>query len=130
MFNFFLPNYSPPGIVTESNLVAPEFQIVTENTMVNLANVIGDEIQNSGNSNNISTAIITNREVELASDSNALLDHLNLLLLSGSMTSELRTHLLSLLENGVYPNNQLGRSNKVKDVMTLIVSSPDYLIQQ
>ena len=116
--------------MTESNLVGPEFQIVTENTMANLANVIGDEIQNSGRNNNIITAIITNTEVELANDSNALLDHLNLLLLSGSMTSDLRTHLLSLLGNSVYPDNELGRSNKVKDVMTLIVSSPDYLIQQ
>jgi uncharacterized protein (DUF1800 family) len=128
VFNFFLPNYSPPGLVTESNLVAPEFQIATENTMVNLANVIGFELQ--ANSSSFATTINTDDEVVLANDSNVLLNHLNLLLLSGTMSTELRGLLLSLLEDSVYPDNEVGRVNKVKDVITLIVASPDYLIQK
>ncbi len=128
VFNFFLPNYSPPGLVTASNLVAPEFQIATENTMVNLANVIGYELQT--NNSNFATTINIDDEIAMASDSNALLNYLNLLLLSGDMTTELRTLLLSLLENSVYPDNEIGRANKVKDVITLIVASPDYLIQK
>jgi hypothetical protein len=114
--------------VTESNLVAPEFQIVTENTMVNLANVIGFEIQTSTSS--FATTVNTDDEIALATDSNALLNHLDLLLLSGSMSTELRATLLSLLENSVYADDEDGRINKVNDVITLIVASPDYLIQK
>ena len=34
MFNFFSPNYRQPGPLSAANLVAPEFQITTETSMV------------------------------------------------------------------------------------------------
>ncbi|MEE9344964.1 MAG: DUF1800 family protein [Methylococcales bacterium] len=129
VFNFFLPSYSPPGIVTNANLVAPEFQINTENTMVALTNAIGDEIQASGTSRG-TTKIILDTETALAIEPNALLNHLNLLLLSGNMSPGLQGLLLELLENDVYPDSETGRANKTKDAIMLIVNSPDYLIQK
>jgi uncharacterized protein (DUF1800 family) len=32
VFNFFLPNYSPPGVLAQNGLAAPEFQIVNAST--------------------------------------------------------------------------------------------------
>lgn len=38
VFNFFLPTYSPPGMLAQSGLVAPEFQIVNASTAITSAN--------------------------------------------------------------------------------------------
>ena len=130
VFNFFLPDYSPPGVVRAAKLLGPEFQIVTENTAVNLANEISSEIQHSDTANFKWTTIKTNKEIALASDSNRLLDHLNLLLLNGNMSADLRRILLLHLENDVFPDGQDGLKAKVRDAIMLIVISPDYLIQK
>ncbi|MFO1440645.1 MAG: DUF1800 family protein [Verrucomicrobiaceae bacterium] len=46
VFNFFLPNHSPPGPVTEMGLVAPEFQLLNASSAITGANyflqAIGD----------------------------------------------------------------------------------------
>ncbi|MBP7950682.1 MAG: DUF1800 family protein [Verrucomicrobiales bacterium] len=38
VFNFYLPNYSPPGLVGEAGLFAPEFQILNATTAVSSPN--------------------------------------------------------------------------------------------
>ncbi len=129
VFNFFLPSYSPPGAVHNAGLVAPEFQIATENTMVHLANEIGYEIQQSDTVSDW-TIIETNLETALANDSNQLLDHLDLLLLNGAMSTELRQLLLSHLQSGAFPDSEAGRKAQARDAIMLIVTSPDYLIQK
>ncbi len=40
VFNFYLPSHSPQGAIADANLVAPEFQILNSNTVVNFANVL------------------------------------------------------------------------------------------
>ena len=58
-----------------------------------------------------------------------LLDHLNLILLNNHMSPELRQILLNHLAQ-VFPEGEAGRLAKVTDTIKLIVSSPEYLIQQ
>jgi hypothetical protein len=115
--------------VHNAGLVAPEFQIATENTMVHLANEIGYEIQNS---DTVSDWVIinTSREDALASDLNQLLDHLDLLLLNGAMSTELRQLLLTHLQSSTFPDSEAGRKAQARDAIMLIVTSPDYLIQK
>lgn len=129
VFNFFLPSYSPPGVVHNAGLVAPEFQIATENTLVHLANEIGSEIQNSDTVSDW-TNIKTNRETALANNLNFLLDHLNLLLLNGDMSMSLRQLLLAHLQSDTFPDSETGRKAQARDAIMLIVTSPDYLIQK
>ncbi len=40
VFNFFLPAHSPAGEIANAGLVAPEFQIVTSNSVVGITNLI------------------------------------------------------------------------------------------
>lgn len=130
VFNFFLPDYSPPGVVQNAKLVAPEFQINTENAMVSLENSIGFEIDRSGEKNINWTTLNLENEIALAAKPEKLLEHLNLLLLNGDMSVELKQLLLKHLNNDVFPNNEQGRRNKTKDAIMLIAFSPEYLIQK
>lgn len=130
VFNFFLPDYSPPGVVRGAGLVAPEFQINTENTMVGLTNYIGFEIQRSGDEEIRWATLNLSREIALASEPEQLLDHLDLLLLSGSMSAELRQLLFNHLNNDLFTNSESGDADKVKDAIMIIFASPDYLIQK
>ncbi len=125
VFNFFLPDYSPPGILHDQNLVAPEFQIVTENTHINTLNAINFMIHGDERY----TSIDISQQLSLANTSEQLVDHLNLLLLNNRMSSRLRQILLSHLAQ-IFPEGEEGQKAKVKDTIKLIVSSPEYLIQQ
>lgn len=125
VFNFFLPNYSPAGVVRDQNLLAPEFQMVTENTHVNTFNAIIFMIQ--GNQRN--TSIDITQQLPLADSAEQLVDHLSLILLNNLMSPRLRQILLTHLAQA-FPEGDDGRKAKVRDTIKLIVSSPEYLIQQ
>ncbi len=133
VFNFFLPDYAPPGVTSDAALVAPEFQIVTENTMANLSNEIGFELFTTPNSapNQGIVTIETADETALAGDLNALLDHLNLLLLNDRMSIGLRNIIMTHLTTSSFPSDDVARRTaQAKDAIMLIVSSPEYLIQK
>jgi uncharacterized protein (DUF1800 family) len=129
VFNFFLPDYDPPGPVKNASLVAPEFQIVAANTIVDLANEISFEIHRSDRAGS-DTTLQLDREKALANNPDRLLDHLDSLLLSGNMSAAMRTILLEHLANNTFPAGDAGLAAKVKDMLTLIALSPEYLIQK
>ncbi len=129
VFNFFLPDYTPSGPIKNANLVAPEFQLITGDATVNLTNEISAEIHRTDKANTFTTLQLA-REVALAADPNALLDHLDLLLLSGKMSTAMRGILLDHLNNSTFPDGNEGLEAKAKDIITLIVSSPDHIIQK
>jgi len=135
VFNFYLPDYSPVGPVRDANFVAPEFQIATENNIIATTTYIGWQLQyyhHAGTGNGgaplTQATLDLRREFELAADVNALLDHLNLVMLSGSMSAELRTILSSHLE-AISPDAD-GRSQRARDAINLIMISPDYTVQK
>ncbi len=132
VFNFFRPNYSPAGVLRDASLVAPEFQIVTENTMTQLANEIEKEIvgRDWNDYPNDYITVDTTREITLASNIDALLNHLNLLLLNGNMPSDLRTLIRDYLNSAPYYDNSDKQSFQARDAIMLILHSPDYLIQK
>lgn len=129
VFNFFLPDYIPAGPAKDNNMTAPEFQIVTADTVISLSNEITFEIFRTDRSN-LFVTLRLDRETLLSADPNKLLDHLDLLLLSGSMSTPMRGILLAHLANSTYPSGNPGLVAKAKDMILLIVSSPDYLIQK
>lgn len=96
MFNFYLPDFSPLGEVSQAGLVAPEFQILTDSTAVNTANQLfslsfcwwtaagqpwGGSCWSQGDA---VLHLDTARDMALAAnDIDGLLDRYNLLFLSG-----------------------------------------------
>jgi len=131
VFNFYHPDYAPLGPIKDAGLVAPEFEIASENNVIATASRIAKQIQyyfSSSDDNALNQSVIDiEREIAMASDTNRLLDHLDILLMSGAMTPELRNLLASHLNS--LPSDTGGRSQRARDAITLIVSSPEYLVQ-
>ncbi len=130
VFNFFRPDFSQPGAIHDARLVSPEFQIFDESTMIALTNRLlanslwSHNYKVSGDSHRL--AININREMQLESDKDTLLDHLDLLLLGGRMSTGLREEARSLMEERNYPN---AASQRVVEAIFLIITSPEAAIQ-
>jgi len=133
VFNFYHPDYAPIGAIRNAGLVAPEAEIYTEATFQpNIEKISwyvqyfyqGDGQFNGATSSNIEIS----EEIQLAVSSDALLDRLNLLLLSGQMSQGLRQVLLDHFD--LLPADEAGRSSRVRDAINLIMSSPEYYVQR
>ena len=130
VFNFFQTNYSPVGPVREANLVAPEFQLATENSIINTTNTINAYIQTPKPNNPRHSYLNLESETAMAADIDSLLSHLNIVLMSGNMTEALYTIIHNHLTNGNFADGIEGQDAKVRDAISLIVNSPEYLIQK
>ena len=130
VFNFFSPEFSQPGKILDNGLVSPEFEILDESSMISmtsrlLANSLwAHNYKVASNKNRI--AINIDREMELEGDREALLDHLDLLLLGGTMSADLRQEVNRLMDSRDYNN---AASQRVAEAIFLIVSSPESAIQ-
>jgi uncharacterized protein (DUF1800 family) len=137
VFNFFRPDYSPNGVLNDNGISAPEFQIINENTMVAGTNLFHQLIEQFSESKPRSPALneyskFNLEEVSnLASDTEKLLNYLDLVLLNKEMSSSLRTILTDHLNTAdVYSEGKEGQFEKAREAILLIVSSPEYLIQR
>jgi len=131
VFNFYRPDFSPLGPVKDANLYGPEFQIATDNNVLATTNKMSTQVLtyykgSTANSMRLSHLDI-DREIALAANPQALLDHLNILLMSGAMSGEMRNLLIQHMQ--AIPDTEEGRSQRARDVIALITASPDYLIQ-
>ncbi len=130
VFNFYLPDHSPSGPIRSAGKVAPEFQIINENTVTALANMTNNAIWADNDSDWVSPLDLSAEEA-LVDNSNAILDHLNTLVFSGQMSSPLRQILKNHLDNTPYwgaPAEK--RRDKTRDIVSLVFMSPDYQIQR
>lgn len=130
VFNFFTPDFSQPGRIRDSGLVSPEFEILDESSMISmtsrlLANSLwSHNYKVTGDGNRI--AINIDREMDMEHDREALLDHLDLLLLGGRMSNELRAEVSNLMDARDYNNAE---SQRVAEAIFLIISSPEAAVQ-
>lgn len=134
VFNFFSPNYAPPGELRTQGYLAPEMQLVNESLLTSADNFMAYNVvfQYIGNpySDEDSVRIDLSYEKTLASNIPALLDHLNLVLMSGTMSSTQRkdlTRRMQDFEPGSYPEWDYDRA---AEAIYLIVASPQYLVQK
>ena len=133
VFNFFQPSFSPAGPLADRKLQAPEFELFTESNELGTSNWLGKQVNQRSVSALIDGEQTTSYldftyEVGLASDIDVLLSHLDIVLMSGSMSSGLRSVLVSQLQ-GIPANTQAGLLKRVRDAITVIIASPDYLVQ-
>ena len=131
VFNFYRPDFAQPGAIRDAGLVSPEFQIIDETSIITitsrtLANTIWSHSFKSDVDRN-RIAINIQREMDIEPDPDALLDHLDLLLLGGRMTPELRAETQALMDARDYQN---AASQRVAEAIFLIASSPEAAIQQ
>lgn len=125
VFNFFRPGYVPRQTpVARQDLVAPEFQITDESTVIGYANFMFSVLPNGG----ANITVDYSDWLPLAGTPAALVDRLNLLFtgrsLSATLVSDLTTALTTL------PLDQAdGAKRRVITAMLTILCSPEYLVQ-
>jgi uncharacterized protein (DUF1800 family) len=145
VFNFFRPGYSPPGTTLgDQGLVAPEFQIVDEVTVVGYLNTIqaavgagiGDIVQVAGHAQPDVRSTYGN-EVALAADAGPLVDRVDLLLTYGQMSPTLRSRVLAAVNSIKIPAASAPQAQKDAALLHraqlaafLTLASPEYLTQR
>ena len=127
VFNFFSPFYSQIGPIQSAGLVAPEFQITTDTTVITSANKIRSAVyQQPSQSNPDAIVLDLSAQTALASNPTALVDSLNNLLLSGQMSSSMRNIVINAV-------TQIPAANTLERAQTavhLIVTSPEFVIEK
>jgi hypothetical protein len=126
VFNFFKPDYAQAGPIMDQGLVAPEFQITTETTLVGGLNFFARLINNEGFGNGETRLRIDYTALQaLAADPAALVAHLDLLFFHGQMSDATRQRITTML--AAIPANDTKR--RVKSALIVTSLSPDHVIQ-
>lgn len=130
VFNFFRPEFSQPGAIADGGLVSPELQILDENSIITLTSRLAASVLWSHNyTSNPSPKRITiniDREMQLEPDPDALIEHLNRVLLGGQMSEGLKQEVKLLMASRPNKNSA---SLRVVEAIFLIVSSPEASVQ-
>jgi len=127
VFNFFLPDHTPAGEIADAGLVAPEFQITTTSTVVNNTNLV-DYVVNGGFVMDATTPFgevsLNLSEYEaLAADPDALLDRLDTVFTSGTLSVATRSAIRSVIVDIA------DLSFRAKSAIYLLLISPDYAVE-
>ena len=148
VFNFFYPSFQFPGALASAGLTTPEFQLSTDTGVAAQMNFIeGGILNNTGNTNGLSSFNAGNGSVVLnlapwmtanyTSDAGIplLVSHLNTLLAAGQLSPAALSSIAAYVadtNNFPYksPPTLTEMRDRVRAVVHLIVSSPDYIVQK
>lgn len=123
VFNFFRPGYSPPNTaISAANLVAPEFQITNEQTVIAFVNYMYGLVLNGAGDTRANYAAILTK----APDSQALVDEVNLLLGAGQLPAATVATIKAAVDS-IATTATNGLQNRVNAAIILTLASPDYL---
>lgn len=148
VFNFFYPGYEFPGALASAGLTTPEFQLTTASDVALQMNFVeGGILNNTGNTNGLSSftggngSIVLNIAPWMTTNytSNAgipsLVSALNTYLAAGELSAAAQSNIVSYVANSASfpysaPPTQTQMRDRVRAVIHLIASSPDYIIQK
>ncbi len=134
VFNFFRPGFAPPNsAAAAAGLVSPELQLANEVSVAGYLNYLRSNwlTVNAGRDLQLDFSA----ELALADNPGALVDRLNLLLMSGQMSSALRTQIIDGITGRTIPttnqtNIDAAKRDRVFIGILLTMASPDYMIQK
>jgi hypothetical protein len=146
VFNFYFPNYEFPGALSSAGLTTPEFQLTSDTGVALQMNFLAGALLNNGNNTN-GLSSFTGGDGDIVLDLgpwmttnytlNAgvpnLVSNLNTLLLAGQLSAAAQTNIINFVTNTANfasPTNQTQMRDRVRAVVHLIVSSPDFTIQK
>jgi uncharacterized protein (DUF1800 family) len=123
VFNFFRPAYTPPASgISNAGLVAPEFQITNEQSVVAYVNYMQGLVANGTGDMKPDYADL----VAKAADSAALVDEVNLILAAGQLSTATATAIRAAVDS-VSATATNGPINRVGIAVLLTLASPDFL---
>ena len=131
VFNFFSPSYVVPGPLAAAGLVAPEFQITDDTTSINVPNFFRGFVFASNTATTVAAsatlALNLTYEQTLVPTPIALVDHLNLVLASGRLSTTARDRIVTAL--GALPA-ATSTLDRARSAVLLVATSPASAIQK
>jgi len=130
VFNFFRPDYAPPGEIAASARVAPEMQIATDLTaalttnLMSIAIFVWNRFDETLGPETV--AIDFSDDLPAASDPEVLVTRVAERLLGGTISTELRREAEALA--ALYPAGQ--EAVRVLEVTHLIATSAEFAVQR
>lgn len=134
VFNFFLPDYMPPGEAAQANLLAPEFQIHTDNNVVGFSNMV-DQLsrwQYTGNSSQWLDRDLTLLNLDglraLRTNPDRMLETIDVLMMSGQMSP----HMRQVVRNYIltFGAEAEGGYKRAAEALWMVAMSPEYVIEK
>ena len=132
VFNFFSPDYAPAGPVSTAGLRGPEFQLLDSYTAISTINYWHAKLEQNYV---IDTPIGTEQpapdlsyEETLVGDVNDLLDYLDVVLTSGTLSTAMRTILYTAVA-GLAAEPSASANDVVRLAIHLFMICPEYAIQ-
>jgi hypothetical protein len=151
VFNFYMPDYQFPGTLATNKMVTPEFQLSSDTNVIRQSNFIYEGIfKPSGNSpissfrsgngtlaldftkwlgNRPSTTVPWTDNANIS----ALIDELSTLLTSGQLSSQAKTiisNYVTTLSHTTGAATEIQRRDRLRAIIHLITTSPDFTIQK
>jgi uncharacterized protein (DUF1800 family) len=128
VFNFYLPDYYPPGELADAGLFGPEFQISGESNVVATANDLtnrANTYQGRSSNNHNTIAIDISSLVALAATPSLLVSRLNHDLMYGSMSAGMNATLTNMVTNV-----SIDPTTRVTSALQVLLASPEFSIQK
>ncbi len=124
VFNFFRPGYTPPNTaIATAGLVAPEFQIANEPSVVAYVNYMGSLVPSNADFRANYADMVA-----LATDGTALVNEVDILL--GARLSDATKATITGAVNAISATATNGPVNRVYTAVLLTVASPEFLVQK
>ncbi len=127
VFNFYSPNFRPAGPAATAGMVAPEFQITSETSIVGGMNFFNRLFQSGGyggGESRMRLNLVPLRDIAATTD--VLITRLDQLFFCEQMSTVTRERLRSMIN--AIPTGE--RTRRVKSALTLVAMSPDFVIQK
>jgi len=134
VFNWFAPGYVPPGTsIEQAGMTGPEFQMTNVSSVVGYLNYMQTAV-GSDTTSGFDIFSSYSAEMNLATNPGALVDRVNLLLMSGEMDSTLYSQILSAVSAIPVPTGDQKALNaalaaRVRTAVFLTLASPSYCAQ-
>lgn len=118
VFNFFRPGYTPPGsAIASANLVAPEFQVANEQSVVSYVNFMYKAVDSGIGDVKPDYSAFTTK----AGDAKALVDEVSLVLAGGQLSSRSVETITAAVQSASSPDA------RVRIAFLLTLTAPEFL---
>jgi uncharacterized protein (DUF1800 family) len=126
VFGYFDPIYSPPNsALSAQNLLAPEMQLIDENSVAGYLNYLQNFVTNGAS--DLIAPYTT--ELTLATNATQLIARLNLLLTANQLSSTTINSLTGAI-NAMPVTTAANLLSRVQAAVYLVMASPDYLVSR
>ncbi len=126
VFNFFRPGYAPPNsAIGDAALVAPEFQITNESTVVGYLNYMQNAVSRGvGDVVADYTSLAT-----LADSAGNLVDEINVVLASSQLSAATLTTVKGAV-GSMASGTATARNNRIYAALLLVLAAPEFIVQK